>query len=84
MNAIFRKNLILQSAIVPLMLFAIAFALWAGLSRQGDTETYPGYSDRGDAYSEQIIRNTLINAFVVSDDSTMVPSDSILRSAAVK
>lgn len=47
-----------RSVMVSVVILAIAVAMWTGITRQGDIQTYPGQPDRGDAYSEQIVRNT--------------------------
>ncbi|KIC39059.1 hypothetical protein RA27_18105 [Ruegeria sp. ANG-R] len=60
----FQDRILFRIVIVPVAIFLIAASIWTGLSRQGDPERYPNYADRGDAYSEQIIRNTVVNAFV--------------------
>lgn len=46
-----------------LLIALIAVTVWLGIARQGELRA-PAYPDRGDAYSEQIIRNTVMNAFI--------------------
>lgn len=53
---------------LPVVLLALAISIFVGLSRQGDVVQDPRYPDRGDAYSEQIVRNTVINAFLGTEN----------------